>query len=183
VTENNAAITLKPLISQVEIKQRVRELAKEISRDYAGANRDLVVVGILKGAWIFLADLVRELTVPAKIDFMTVSSYGASTKSLGVVKIILDLKCSIAGKDVLVVEDIIDTGLTLKYIIENLSLRHPRSLKLCVLLDKPARRQVKIEPDYRGFVVPDCFVVGYGVDFAERFRHLPYIGYIEEIKE
>ncbi len=180
--ENNS-IKVRPLITQDEIRCRVRELAAEISWDYAGRDNDLMVVGILKGAWIFLADLVRELTVPVKIDFMTVSSYGASTKSLGVVKIVLDLKCSIEDRDVLVVEDIIDTGLTLKYIIENLSLRRPRSLKLCVLLDKPERRRVKIEPDYRGFVVPDRFVVGYGVDFAERFRQLPYIGYIEGVKE
>ncbi len=168
---------VKLLISAEEIACRVKELADEISRDYA--DKELLMVGILKGSWIFLADLVRQLRVPVFVDFMTVSSYGKSTKSSGVVKIVMDLKCSIEGKDVLIVEDILDTGLTLKYIIESLQLRKPNSLKLCVLMDKPERRRVRIEPDYRGFVVPDKFVVGYGADYAERFRGLPYIGYVE----
>lgn len=168
----------KELISESAIEARVSELAAQISRDYAG--RELLVVGILKGSWVFLADLVRRLTVPVVIDFMTVSSYGASTKTSGVVKIVLDLKCPLEGRDVLVVEDILDTGLTLKYITDGLMLRKPRSLRIATLMDKPERRRVDIKADYIGFAVPDKFVVGYGADFGERFRHLPYIGYIEE---
>ncbi len=169
------------LISQSAIAQRVRELGAQISADYAG--RELLVVGILKGSWVFLADLVRQLSIPVLIDFMTVSSYGQSTKTSGVVKIVLDLKCPLEGRDVLVVEDILDTGLTLKYIIDNLRLRRPRSLKIVALMDKPERRRVAITPDYVGFTVPDKFVVGYGADFAERFRQLPYVAYIEEPTE
>jgi hypoxanthine phosphoribosyltransferase len=168
---------IQVLFSAEQIARRVKELAAEISRDYEG--KELLLVGILKGSWIFLADLVRQLQVPVFVDFMTVSSYGKSTKSSGVVKIVMDLKCAIEGKDVLVVEDILDTGLTLKYIIDNLRLRKPKSLKLCVLMDKPERRLVFIEPDYCGFVVPNRFVVGYGADFAEKFRNLPFIGYLE----
>ncbi len=168
---------IQVLFSAEQIALRVKELADEISRDYEG--KELLLVGILKGSWIFLADLVRQLHVPVFVDFMTVSSYGKSTESSGVVKIVMDLKCAIEGKDVLVVEDILDTGLTLKYIIDNLRLRKPKSLKLCVLMDKPERRLVFIEPDYRGFVVPNRFVVGYGADFAEKFRNLPFIGYLE----
>ncbi|MGQ9678918.1 MAG: hypoxanthine phosphoribosyltransferase [bacterium] len=168
---------VKVLITAEEIARRVKELADEISRDYDG--KELIAVGILKGAWVFLADLVRHLQIPVYIDFMTVSSYGKSTKSSGVVKIVMDLKCSIEGKDVLIVEDILDTGLTLKYIIDSLQLRKPRSLKLCVLMDKPESHLVNIEPDYRGFVIPNKFVIGYGVDHAESFRNLPYIGYLE----
>ncbi len=169
---------LPPVLFSAEaVGKRVREMAEQISADYSG--RELLVVGILKGSWIFLADLVRQLSIPAYIDFMTVSSYGASTKTSGVVKIVLDLKCPLENRDVLVVEDILDSGLTLKYILEGLRLRKPRSLKVAVLMDKPARRRVSIEADYVGFTVPDKFVVGYGADHAERFRNLPYIGYVE----
>ncbi len=166
------------LITQTAIAQRVKELAEQLSSDYAG--REVLLVGILKGSWVFLADLARQMTVPVIIDFMTVSSYGASTRTSGVVKIVLDLKCPLENRDVVVVEDILDTGLTLKYIVENLKLRKPRSLKIVALMDKPARRKVKIKPDYVGFEVPDKFVVGYGADCAERFRNLPYVGYVEE---
>ncbi len=165
------------LFSAEEVARRVDEMAQRISADYAG--RELLLVGILKGSWIFLADLARRLTVPVFIDFMTVSSYGASTRTSGVVKIVLDLKCPLENRDVLVVEDILDSGLTLKYILEGLRLRRPRSLKVAVLMDKPARRRAAIQADYVGFEVPDRFVVGYGADHAERFRNLPYIGYIE----
>jgi hypoxanthine phosphoribosyltransferase len=168
----------KELISAEAIAKRVREMALEISADYAG--RELLVVGILKGSWVFLADLVRMMKIPVLIDFMTVSSYGASTKSSGVVKIVLDLKCPLENRDVLVVEDILDSGLTLKYIVDSLRLRKPRSLKIVALLDKPERRKVDIKADYIGFTVPNKFVVGYGADHAERHRHLPYVGYIEE---
>ncbi|MEO0080013.1 MAG: hypoxanthine phosphoribosyltransferase [candidate division WOR-3 bacterium] len=179
---NNAAAGPVPvLLSQKKIARRVKELAQEISADYQG--KQPLLVGILKGSWIFLADLVRQLTIPVYIDFITVSSYGASTKSSGVVKIVLDLKSPIEGKDVLIVEDILDTGLTLKYIMDHLRLRRPRSLKLCVLMDKPERRKVAVRPDYLGFMVPDRFVVGYGADFNERFRYLPYIGFVEEPKD
>ena len=169
------------LITKEEIEKRVRELAGEFSAEYAG--RELLVVGILKGSWVFLADLVRMMTVPVIIDFMTVSSYGASTKTSGVIKIVLDLKCPIENRDVLVVEDILDSGLTLKYIVDNLKLRKPKGLKVVALMDKPGRRRVDIKADYVGFTVPDKFVVGYGADYAERFRNLPYIGYIEENSE
>ncbi len=166
------------LITERAIQQRVSELARQISADYH--DREVLLVGILKGSWVFLADLARRLTVPVIIDFMTVSSYGASTKTSGVVKIVLDLKCPLENRDVLVVEDILDTGLTLKYIVDSLKLRRPRSLKIVALMDKPARRKVSIKADYVGFEVPDKFVVGYGADCAERFRNLPYVGYIEE---
>jgi hypoxanthine phosphoribosyltransferase len=166
------------LITKEAIEKRVRELADQLSAEYAG--RELLALGILKGSWIFLADLVRMMTVPITVDFMTVASYGASTRSSGEVKIVLDLKCPIENRDVLVVEDILDSGLTLKCIIDNLELRKPKSLKIVTLMDKPDRRRVDIKADYVGFAVPDKFVVGYGVDFAERFRNLPYIGYIEE---
>ena len=165
------------LISKEAIEQRVRELAEQVSADYAG--RDLLMVGILKGAWVFLADLVRQMKIPVAVDFMTVSSYGASTRTSGVVKIVLDLKSPLENRDVLVVEDILDTGLTLKYIVEGLKLRKPRSLKIIALMDKPARRKVDIKADYVGFTVPDKFVVGYGADHGERFRNLPYVGYVE----
>jgi hypoxanthine phosphoribosyltransferase len=166
------------LIPEDRIQARVTELAQQISVDHAG--KELLVIGILKGSWVFLADLVRQLTVPVIIDFMTVSSYGETTKTSGVVKIVTDLKCPLERRHVLVVDDILDTGLTLNYLLGNLRLRGPESLKVCVLMDKPARRKVDIKPDYVGFEVPDRFVVGYGVDFAERFRHLPYIGFVED---
>jgi hypoxanthine phosphoribosyltransferase len=166
------------LLTREQVAKRVRELAEQISADCAG--RELLVVGVLKGSWIFLADLVRLITVPVTVDFTMASSYGLGNNSSGVVKIVLDLNSPIEGRDVLVVEDIIDTGLTLKYLVDNLKLRMPRSLKVVALLDKPARRRVDIRADYLGFEVPDKFVVGYGVDYAERFRNLPYIGYIEE---
>ena len=166
------------LLTKEQISSRVRELVEQISSDYAG--RELLVIGILKGSWVFLADLVRLMTIPLTVDFMMASSYGTNTESSGKVEIVLDVKCPIQGRDVLLVEDIIDSGLTLKYIVDNLRLRKPRSLKVVALMDKPSRRRVDIRADYLGFEVPDKFVVGYGVDYAERFRNLPYIGYIEE---
>lgn len=170
--------SVRELHGEEVVRRRVEELAAQISADYAG--RELLVVGILKGSWVFVADLVRRLTVPVIIDFMTVSSYGTSTRTSGVVKIVTDLKCPLERRDVLLVEDILDSGLTMRYLLDNLERRGPASLKVCVLMDKPARRKVGIRPDYVGFEVPDKFVVGYGADFAERFRNLPFIGYIEE---
>ena len=153
-------------------------MAEQISADYAG--RELHVVGVLKGSWIFLADLIRLLTVPVTVDFMMASSYGEGTSSSGVVKIVLDLKSPVEDRDILVVDDILDSGVTLEHIIDNLRLRKPRSLKVLALMDKPDRRRIDIKADYVGFKIPNKFVVGYGVDFAERFRNLPYVGYIEE---
>ncbi len=167
----------KVLLSAEEIAAKVKELGAQISKDYQGKN--LLVVGILKGAVIFLSDLVREIRTPLGLDFMAVSSYGVSTKSSGVVRIMKDLERSIEDYHILIVEDIIDTGLTLKYLVENLRSRGPQSVKVCTLLDKPSRRKVDVEADYNGFSIPDEFVVGYGLDYSERFRHLPYIGVLK----
>ncbi|HHX87014.1 MAG TPA: hypoxanthine phosphoribosyltransferase [Firmicutes bacterium] len=165
--------TLEILLSRDQIAGRVGELAEQISADYR--TKRLVLVCILKGAVIFLSDLMRMMPLPVEIDFMAVSSYGQSTSSSGVVRILKDLDRNIGGKDVLVVEDIIDTGLTLNYLYKNILQRRPRSLKVVTLLDKPERRQVSFKPDYFGFSIPDHFVVGYGLDFNERYRHLPDI--------
>lgn len=165
------------LVTAEAIARKVRELGAEISRDYQ--DRELTVIGILKGAVPFMADLIREITVPLRYDFMAVSSYGASTKSSGVVQILKDLDQDISGQHVLIVEDIVDTGLTLNYLKDNLLSRHPASLRVCTLLDKPSRREVEINPDYNGFSIPDRFVVGYGLDYSERFRQLPFIGVLK----
>ena len=162
---------LEVLLSREKIAHRVAELAEEISRDYQG--QPLLLICVLKGAVIFLSDLMRELKIPVEIDFMAVSSYGADTSSSGVVRILKDLEQSIQEKDILVVEDIVDTGLTLNYLRENLISRQPRSLKVVTLLDKPSRRKVAFDPDYCGFAIPDRFVVGYGLDFDEQYRNLP----------
>jgi hypoxanthine phosphoribosyltransferase len=161
------------LISAGEIEAKVKEMAQRISADYRGKN--VLVVGILKGAVLFMADLVRALDIPVCIDFMAVSSYGSSTESSGVVRIMKDLDQSIEGKHVLIVEDIIDTGLTLKYLVENLETRQAASVEVCTLLDKPDRRKIKVDVKYNGFTVPDEFLVGYGLDFNERYRHLPEV--------
>lgn len=158
------------LFDAEEIDARVRDLARRISRDYAG--EELLVIGILKGAFVFMADLIRYLDIPARIDFMDVSSYGLSTESSGQVRIMKDLEHPIDGRNVLVVEDIVDTGLTIKYIRDILEKRHPRSLKICTFLDKPARRKVEVEVDYVGFAIEDHFIVGYGLDYAEKYRNL-----------
>lgn len=161
---------IEVLLDRKEISARVRELAAEITRDYAG--KSLLLVCVLKGAVIFLSDLMRHLGVPVEVDFIAVSSYGASTVSSGVVRILKDLDQSIEGKHVLVVEDIVDTGLTLNYLRDNLHQRRPASLKVVTLLDKPERRQVDFNPDYCGFAIPDRFVVGYGLDCNEQHREL-----------
>jgi hypoxanthine phosphoribosyltransferase len=162
---------LEVLLSRETIAQRVSELADEISRDYL--EQPVLLICVLKGAVVFISDLMRELKTPVEIDFIAVSSYGADTASSGVVRILKDLDKSIQDKDVLVVEDIVDTGLTLNYLCDNLASRKPRSLKVVTLLDKPARRKVDFDPDYCGFAIPDRFVVGYGLDFNEQYRHLP----------
>jgi hypoxanthine phosphoribosyltransferase len=161
------------LIDEERLQARIDQLAAEISADYAG--REVLVVGVLKGALLFIADLVRRLTVPCTMDFMAVSSYGASTHSSGVVRILKDLDAPIAGKHVLVVEDVVDSGLTLSYLMKNLRSREPASLELCTLMVKPPARRVPVEMRYVGFEMPDAFVVGYGLDFDERYRQLPYI--------
>jgi hypoxanthine phosphoribosyltransferase len=163
------------LISEEQIRDKVRELGAQISADYADSA--VTLVSVLKGSLPFMADLMRAVSIPVQIDLMEVSSYGgATTESSGLVRILKDLSSSIANKDVLIVEDIIDTGLTLNYLLRYLRGKNPRSLRICALLDKPARRLVEIPIDYRGFTIPDEFVVGYGLDFGEYYRNLPFIG-------
>jgi hypoxanthine phosphoribosyltransferase len=166
------------LIDQERLQARVSELANQVSRDYAGVD-NLLLVCVLKGAIMFLSDLSRQLTVPHAIDFMAVSSYGASTESSGIVRILMDLETSILDRHVLIVEDIIDSGRTLDYITRNLTTRGPASLKICSLLDKKARREIPIPVDYVGFEIPDEFVIGYGLDFDELYRNLPFIGVLK----
>lgn len=161
------------LVSSVAIQKRVKEMGEAISRDYAGKN--LLVVGILKGAIIFLADLVREISIPLQLDFMAVSSYGDATSTSGAVRILKDLEVAVEDKHLLIVEDIVDTGLTLNYLLENLKARRPLSVRACTILDKPERRLVDVNVDYCGFCIPDYFVVGYGLDYSQMYRHLPDI--------
>ena len=168
---------LKVLLSEDDIAARVAEIGAQISRDYAGKR--LVMVSVLKGSVVFMADLMRAVTVPAEIDFMSVSSYGSGVKTSGVVKIIKDLDNDLAGMDLLLVEDILDSGMTLEYIKKLLLGRNPNSIKICTLLDKPERRKADVAADYKGFEVPDEFVVGYGLDYAEKYRNLPYIGVLK----
>jgi len=161
------------LVGADDLQRRIRELGAEISRDYEG--RDLLLIGVLKGAVLFMADLMRELTVPCEIDFMAVSSYGSATDSSGVVRILKDLESSISDRDVLLVEDIIDSGLTLHYLLRNLRARNPASLEVCALLTKPERRRVDLPVRYVGFEIPDRFAIGYGLDHRQRHRNLPYV--------
>ncbi len=165
------------LLDSQTVASRVAELGAQLTADYAG--RDPVLVSVLKGALVFLADLMRAMDLPSSIDLMEVSSYGAATESSGQVRILKDLSKPIEGRDVIVVEDIIDTGLTLNYLLGYLADRRPASIKICCLLDKPARRLAEIPIDYRGFTIPDRFVIGYGLDYDERYRNLPYIGVLK----
>ena len=165
------------LLSEEQLQQRVRELGEEISKEYAG--KEILMIGVLRGAVMFMADLARAITVPVMIDFMAVSSYGTSTSSSGIVRILKDLDEEVAGKHVLIVEDIIDSGLTLSYLVDNIKSRQPASVRICTLLNKPERRKVDLEVNYNGFVVPDEFVVGYGLDYAEKYRNLPFIGILK----
>jgi len=165
------------LFTEAELNERISELGEQITADYEG--KSLIVVGILKGSNIFTSDLVRKINLPLKMDFMAVSSYGSATASTGVVKILKDLDRGIEGEHVLIVEDIVDSGLTLKYLKDILLTRNPASIKVCTLLDKPARRKEDIKPDYLGYEVPDEFIVGYGIDYAERYRNLPYVGILK----
>jgi hypoxanthine phosphoribosyltransferase len=162
------------LISQEDIQQKTAQLARQISHDYSG--KDLLLVGVLKGAFVFMADLSRMIDLPLEFDFMAVSSYGASTQTSGVVRILKDLDHEIQGRDVLVVEDIVDSGLTLSYLLRNLRTRKPATLEVCALMQKTAVQQVPLDIKYRAFEIPPVFVVGYGLDYAEKFRNLPYVG-------
>ena len=166
------------LVQQDELAHRVRALGQEISRDYAG--RDLLLIGVLKGAVFFLSDLMRSLEPPCEVDFMAVASYGSSTDSSGVVRILKDLDAPIEGREVLIVEDIVDSGLTLSYLLRTLKARNPASLEVCALLTKPERRKVDLPIRYVGFEIPNRFAIGYGLDHAERFRNLPYVAVLDE---
>jgi hypoxanthine phosphoribosyltransferase len=166
------------LIDADRLQSRIHELGEEITHDYAG--RELLLVGVLKGAVFFMADLMRSISVPCEIDFMAISSYGASTDSSGVVRILKDLDINIEGRHVLVIEDIIDSGLTLSYLMRNLESRNPATLAVCSLLTKPGRREIEVDVRYTGFEIPNRFVIGYGLDFAERYRNLPYVGVLHD---
>lgn len=166
------------LIDEDILQSKVRELGMKITKDYRG--KDLHLICVLKGAVIFLSDLMKRIELPLDIDFMAISSYGSGTKSSGVVRILKDLDAGIEGKDVLIVEDIIDSGLTLSYLMENLKARGPKSVEICTILDKPSRRNINLDIKYTGFQVPDEFVVGYGLDYDEKYRNLPYIAVLKE---
>lgn len=165
------------MLTEEEVNKRIKEIGEQISKDYAGKTVHLVCV--LKGGSFFMVELAKRITVPVSLDFMSVSSYGGETKSSGVVKIVKDLDEPLTGKDVIVVEDIVDTGRTLSYLLSLLRDRGPASVKLCTLLDKPDRRVVDVDVDYSGFIIPDEFVVGYGLDYDQRYRNLPYIGVVK----
>jgi hypoxanthine phosphoribosyltransferase len=166
------------LVGAEELTRRVKELADQISRDYA--DKDLLLIGVLKGAVFFVSDLMRHLDIPVEVDFMAVASYGSATRSSGVVRILKDLDAAIEGRDVLIVEDIVDSGLTLQYLLRNLAGRNPRSLEVCALLIKPERREVDLHTRYVGFEIPDRFAIGYGLDHAERYRNLPYVAALSQ---
>ena len=167
----------KILISEQELADKVNELGAQISKDYEGKN--LMMVSVLKGSVVFMADLMRAITINASIDFMSVSSYGSGTKTSGVVRIIKDLEDDLTGRDILIVEDILDSGMTLSYLSKHIMSKGASSIKIATLLDKPERRKVDVYPDYKGFVVPDEFVVGYGLDYDEKYRNLPYVGVLK----
>ncbi len=173
---------MEVLLTEAQIQRRVGELGQAIMRDHPNPSEPLLLVGVLKGAALFLADLVRAIDRPLEFDFVALASYGAATRTSGEVRVLKDLEAAVAGKHVVIVEDILDTGLTLRfsYLIETLRARHAASVKVCVLLDKPARRRVEIPVDYRGFEIEDRFVVGYGMDFAERYRNLRFIGVLPD---
>lgn len=169
------------MFTEEQIREKVVELGKQIENDYKG--EEILVVGILKGANVFTCDLIRQIDLDVKIDFMSVSSYGTGTESSGTVRILKDLDTDIKGRNVLIVEDIIDSGRTLSNLVKELKIREPKSLKLCTLLDKPSRRVVDVDVEYVGFEIEDKFIVGYGIDYAEKYRNLPYIGIVEDVAE
>lgn len=165
------------LLSEAQISDKISEMARQIREDYAEKNP--LFLGILKGSFIFMADLVRKVDLPCEVDFMAVSSYGNKSETTGAVTITKDLNVDIEGRDLIIVEDILDSGLTLSYLVKYLANRKPKSIKICTLLDKPARRKAPVKANYSGFEIPDAFVVGYGLDFAEKYRNLPYIGILK----
>lgn len=185
MTSQQASPSQSPLMSHIdhtlfsreEIAQRVEALGSQISQDYAG--QDLLMVGVLRGVAVFIGDLVRAVSIPMEIDFMAISSYGSATRSSGVVRILKDLDENVTGRHVLVIEDIIDTGLTLSYLLRQLMERRPASVEICTLLDKPARRLAEVPVKYVGFTIPDKFVVGYGLDYAQKYRNLPFLGVLK----
>lgn len=165
------------LVDEQMIATEVKKLGEQLTKDYAG--KEPMIIGVLKGSAVFMVDLIRHIELPLTIDFMSVSSYGSGVKTSGVVKIIKDLDCSIEGQDVIIVEDILDSGMTLSYLVGMLQERKPKSIKIVTLLDKPERRMVDIKPDYTCFTIPDAFVVGYGLDFDEKYRNLPFVGILD----
>jgi hypoxanthine phosphoribosyltransferase len=171
----------RPIVTQEQMRSRIRELGKQISTDYAG--KDLVLVGVLKGAYAFYADLARAIRIPIRVDFIVVSSYGSKSRTSGKVKLVTDLTEPIKGKDVLLVEDIVDSGLTVQQLVKALSKKKPRSLKVCTLLSKPERRQVDVQLAYEGFKIPDHYVVGYGLDYQQKYRNLPYLAVLDQVDE
>ncbi len=171
----------RPVVTQEQMRARIRELGKQISADYAG--KDLVLVGVLKGAYAFYADLARAIRIPIRVDFIIVTSYGSKAKTSGKVKLITELTEEIKGKDVLLVEDIVDSGLTVQYLMKTLSKKKPRSIKVCTLLSKPERREVEVQIDYEGFKIPNQYVVGYGLDYQQKYRNLPYLAVLDLVDE
>jgi hypoxanthine phosphoribosyltransferase len=170
----------RELISEDKIRQRVAELGAQITADHAANGDELVLVGVMKGSIIFMADLARKVDLPCTVELIGIASYGDTTKSSGVVQITADLTRPIEGKDVIIIEDIVDTGLTVSYLLHNFATRQPRSIKVCALLHKPERSQVQVPIEYLGFTIPNEFVVGYGLDYAQRYRNLPFIGVLED---
>jgi hypoxanthine phosphoribosyltransferase len=171
----------RPIVTQEEMRTRIKELGRQISADYA--DKDLILVGILKGAYAFYADLARAIRVPLRVDFLVVTSYGSKARSTGKVKMVTDLTEDIAGRDVLLVEDIVDSGLTVKYLMKTLSRRKPKSIKICTLLSKPERRKVDVPVDYVGFKIPNKYVVGYGLDYQQKYRNLPYLAVLDTVDD
>lgn len=171
----------RPIVTQEEMRTRIKELGRQITADYEG--KDLILVGILKGAFAFYADLARAIRVPLRVDFLVVTSYGAKSSTSGKVKMVTDLTEDIAGRDVLLVEDIVDSGLTVQYLMKTLSKRRPKSIKACTLLSKPARRKVDVSVDYIGFEIANQYVVGYGLDYQQKYRNLPYLAVLDKVDD
>lgn len=167
----------RPIVTQEEMRARIKELGKEITADYTG--KDLVLVGVLKGAYAFYADLARQIRIPMRVDFLVVTSYGSKAKTSGKVKVVTQLTEDIKGKDVLLVEDIVDSGLTVRYLTKTLANEKPKSIKVCTLLSKPERRTINVSLDYVGFKIPNCYVVGYGLDYQQKYRNLPYLAVLD----
>lgn len=171
----------RPIVTQEQMRTRIRELGRQISADYAG--RDLVLVGVLKGAYAFYADLARAIRIPVRVDFIVVASYGSRSKTSGKVKLVTELTEDIKGRDVLLVEDIVDSGLTVQHLVNSLARKKPRSIKVCTLLSKPDRRQVDVQVEYVGFKIPNQYVVGYGLDYRQKYRNLPYLAVLDQTDE